>query len=337
LDAAQARAPRAHLGRLIVDSLPFFPDRASTTAGQVDNLYFAWLVLSGVVAFAVAVMIVYFAIRYRRGSAANRNIGDAAAHDRKMRHIEIIWTVVPLVLFLAMFVWSAKVYYQNVTVPSNALPIYVVAKQWMWHVEHPGGEREINELHVPLDRPVELIMTSQDVIHSLSIPGFRIKQDVLPGRYTTLSFTANRPGEYRLYCTQYCGASHSHMVGRVVVMEPAAFEEWLSAQSNVPTMAARGAQRYRQLGCDGCHGAQASVHAPKLEGLFGRPVELRDGRSVLADERFIRDAVLLPNRDVPAGYDASMPSFRGQIGEEELLEIIEYLKSLGNATQQVMP
>jgi cytochrome c oxidase subunit 2 len=207
----------------------------------------------------------------------------------------------------------------------------------MWHAEHPAGEREINELHVPLDRPVELVMTSQDVIHSLSIPGFRIKQDVLPGRYTTLSFTANRPGEYRLYCTQFCGTSHSNMVGRVVVMEPAAYEGWLAAHANVPTMASRGERRYHELGCDGCHGALAAVHAPKLEGLFGKPVPLRDGRTVLADERFIRDAVLLPNEDVPAGYEASMPSFRGQISEEELLEIIEYVKSKGNATQEVVP
>jgi cytochrome c oxidase subunit 2 len=222
-------------------------------------------------------------------------------------------------------------------VPKDALPIYVVAKQWMWHAEHPGGEREINELHVPSGRPVELLMTSQDVIHSLSVPAFRIKQDVLPGRYTTLSFTANRPGEYHLFCTQFCGASHSHMVGRVVVMEPADFEGWLSARANVPTMAARGAQRYRELGCSGCHGAQAAVRAPKLEGLFGRPVQLRDGRSVLADERFIRDAVLLPSENVPAGYESNMPSFRGQIGEEELLEIVEYVKSLGNARQEVVP
>ena len=318
-----------------MDSLPFFPVRASTAAGPVDDLYFAWLVLSGVVALAVAVAILWFAIHYRRGSAARRAVADAAAHEKKMRRIEIAWTVVPLALFIAMFFWSAKVYYQNVTVPRNALPIYVVAKQWMWHAEHPAGEREINELHVPADRPVELLMTSQDVIHSLSIPDFRVKQDVLPGRYTTLWFNANRPGEYRLYCTQFCGASHSNMVGRVVVMEPAAFQGWLSAHSNVPTMAARGAQRFRQLGCGGCHGPEATVRAPRLEGLFGTQVQLRDGRSVLADERFIRDAVLLPNQDVPAGYDANMPSFRGQVGEEELLEIIEYVKSLGNSTQEV--
>src|ERR1039457_60116 len=176
-----------------MDSVPFFPDRASTMAGQVDNLYFAWLVLSGLVALAVAVLIVWFAIRYRQGPAAKRTLADAAEREKKMHRIEIIWTVVPLVLFIAMFVWSARVYYLSVTVPKDALPIYVVAKQWMWHAEHPGGEREIDELHVPADRPVELVMTSQDVIHSLSIPDFRVKQDVLPGRYTTLWFTANRP------------------------------------------------------------------------------------------------------------------------------------------------
>jgi cytochrome c oxidase subunit II len=320
-----------------MNSLPFFPDRASTIAGQIDNLYFAWLALSGLVALAVAMAIVWFAVRYRRGSAAKRAVGDAAAHEKKMRRIEIAWTVVPLALFMAMFAWSAKVYYRSVTVPKDALPIYVVAKQWMWHAEHPSGEREIDELHVPAQRPVELVMTSQDVIHSLSIPDFRVKQDVLPGRYTTLLFTANRTGEYRLYCTQFCGTSHSLMVGRVVVMEPAAFEGWLSAHATAPTMAARGGQRYRQLGCGGCHGAQAAVRAPRLEGLFGTQVQLRDGRSVLADERFIRDAILSPTQDVPAGYEANMPSFRGQVSEEELLEIIEYVKSLGNATQEVVP
>ena len=317
-----------------MNSLPFFPTRASTIGGPIDHLYFAWLILAGIVSIAVALTMIGFAIRYRRGSPASRVIAGPAEHARSMHHIEITWTIVPLVLFLGMFAWSAEVYYRSIRVPGNALPVYVVAKQWMWHAEHPAGEREINELHVPVDRPVELVMTSQDVIHSLSIPEFRIKQDVLPGRYTTLSFTADRPGEYRLYCTQFCGTSHSHMVGRVVVMEPVAYGEWLSAHANVPTMAARGERRYQELGCDSCHGAQAVVHAPKLEGLFGRPIPLSDGRTVLADERFIRDAVLLPNENVPAGYEANMPSYRGRISEEELLDIIEYVKSKGNATHE---
>jgi len=322
---------------MTMDHLPFFPDRASSIAGQIDSLYFVWLGLSGAVALAVAVLIVWFAVKYRAGSAADRSVVDDAEHHRLMHRIEIAWTVIPLVLFIGMFVWSADVFYESVTVPKDALPIYVVAKQWMWHAEHPSGEREIDELHVPVGRPVELVMTSQDVIHSLSIPGFRVKQDVLPGRYTTLWFTATRPGEYHLFCTQYCGASHSRMVGRVVVMEPAAFEGWLAAHAGAQTMAARGAERYRQFGCSGCHGANATVRAPKLEGLFGKPVQLQDGRSVIADERFIRDSVLLPNKDVPAGYEPNMPSFRGQLGEEDLLEIIEYVKSIGNVTQEGVP
>jgi cytochrome c oxidase subunit II len=320
-----------------MNTLPFFPDRASTIAGQVDGLYFAWLIMSGLVALPIAVLIVRFAVRYRRGSAADRSWPQSAEHERTMRRIEITWILVPLFLFLAMFFWSTEVYYRMVTVPKDALPIYVVAKQWMWHAEHTGGEREIDELHIPANRPVELVMTSQDVIHSLSIPGFRIKQDVLPGRYTTLWFTANRLGEYHLFCTQYCGTSHSRMVGQVIVMEPAAFEDWLSAHATAGSLAVRGALRFRELGCAGCHGAQAAVHAPKLDGLFGTEVKLRDGRSVLVDERFIRDAVLLPTQDVPAGYEPSMPSFRGQIGEEEMLEIIEYIKSLRNTRQEVVP
>jgi len=316
---------------------PFFPDAASTIAGSVDALYFAWIGLSGIVALAVAVLIVVFAVRYRAGSRAARSILDPAAHERRMRRIEVAWTLAPLGIFLGMFGWSALVYYRAIAVPADALPVYVVAKQWMWHAEHPAGEREINELHIPSGRPVELIMTSQDVIHSLSIPGFRIKQDVLPGRYTTLWFTATRPGEYHLFCTQFCGASHSRMVGRVVVLEPARYAQWLSARDGPGTMAARGARRYRELGCGGCHGAQAAVRAPRLEGLFGGRVVLQDGRSVVADEHYLRDALLSPERAIPAGYPPQMPSYRGRIDEEGLVEIIEYLRSLGAAAPEGEP
>jgi cytochrome c oxidase subunit II len=321
---------------MTMDHLPLFPDQASTIASRIDALYFVWLALSGAVALAVVVLILWFAIKYRVGSDADRTVVDDAAHRRLLHRIEIAWAAIPLVLFMVMFYWSTEVYYQTATVPTDAMPVYIVAKQWMWHLEHPNGEREIDELHVPAGRPIELVMTSQDVIHSMSIPEFRVKQDVLPGRYTRLWFTATRPGEYRLYCTQYCGASHSRMVGRVVVMEPAAFEGWLAGHPSAQTMAARGAERFRQFGCSGCHGANATVRAPRLEGVFGKPVQLKDGRSVIADERFIRDSVLLPNKDVPAGYDPIMPSFRGQIGEEDLLEIVEYVKSIGNVSQEVV-
>jgi cytochrome c oxidase subunit 2 len=171
-------------------------------------------------------------------------------------------------------------------------------------------------------------MTSQDVIHDFSLPVFRIKQDVLPGRYTNLWFTATHPGEYHLFCAQYCGTDHSRMIGRIVVMAPAEFAEWLARGSGSPTMAAQGAALFRQYGCSGCHSANASVHAPRLEGLFGRPVQLADGSSVIADERYIHDSVMLPGKEIVAGYAPIMPSFQGQIGEDELQDIIEYVKSL---------
>jgi cytochrome c oxidase subunit 2 len=201
----------------------------------------------------------------------------------------------------------------------------------MWKLEHAGGRREIDELHVPAGRPVKLVMTSQDVIHDFFMPVFRIKQDVLPGRYTTLWFEATKPGDYQLFCSQYCGTDHSRMVGRVVVMEPAAFERWLASGNSTGSMAAQGAAHFREYGCSGCHGASASVHAPKLEGLFGRPVQLADGSTVIADDRYIHDSVLLPRKEITAGYAPIMPSFQGQITEDALLEIIEYVKSLKTA------
>ncbi|MDD5328613.1 MAG: cytochrome c oxidase subunit II [Sulfuricella sp.] len=319
-----------------MEHLPFFPERASSIAAEVDDLYFSWLGLSGLVLAAVAVVIVVFAVKYRAGSQADRGIPDRAAHERATHWIEIAWMAIPLAIFLAMYVWAAAVYLKHATVPADALPIYVVGKQWMWHVRHPGGRREIDELHVPVGRPVELVMTSQDVIHSFSLPAFRVKQDVLPGRYTTLWFEATRAGEYRLFCTQYCGTAHSRMIGRVVAMEPAAFARWLSGGNQAGTMAARGAARFRQLGCGGCHGPNAAVHAPRLEGLFGKPVPLRGGGTVIADEGYIRDAILLPGKDVRAGYEPTMPTFRGQIGEEDLLDIVEYLKSIGSNAPEEM-
>jgi cytochrome c oxidase subunit II len=208
------------------------------------------------------------------------------------------------------------------------MDVYVIGKQWMWKLEHAGGQREIDELHVPAGRPVRLVMTSQDVIHDFFMPVFRIKQDVLPGRYTILWFTATKPGDYHLFCSQYCGTDHSRMIGHVVVMAPAAFAAWLARGNGAQTMAARGAARFRQYGCSGCHGANASVHAPKLEGLFGKPVQLEGGGSVIADERYVHDSVMLPKKEITAGYAPIMPSFQGQIAEEDLLDIVEYIKSL---------
>ena len=312
-------------------NFPLHPDRASSLALHVDILLYAWLALAGVVTVAVLFLIVWFAVKYRHGSGANRALPPDAALRRRNHRIEAAWIVTPLLLFMVMFGWAAILYYAHAAAPANATEIYVVGKQWMWKLEHVGGQREIDELHVPVGRPVKLIMTSQDVIHSLFMPVFRIKQDVLPGRYTMLWFTATRPGDYHLFCSQYCGTEHAQMIGHVVVMEPAAFERWLESGNASQSMAQEGAARFRQYGCSGCHGPSASVHAPKLEGLFGRRVQLADGTSTIADERYIHDSVMLPRKDVVAGYEPIMPSFQGQIAEDDLLDIVEYIKSLQDA------
>jgi len=312
-------------------NFPLHPDRASSLALHVDILLYAWLALAGVVTVAVLFLIVWFAVKYRHGSGANRALPPGAALRRRNHRIEAAWIVTPLLLFMVMFGWAAVLYYAHAAAPANATEIYVVGKQWMWKLEHVGGQREIDELHVPVGRPVKLIMTSQDVIHSLFMPVFRIKQDVLPGRYTMLWFTATKPGDYHLFCSQYCGTEHAQMIGHVVVMEPAAFERWLESGNASQSMAQEGAARFRHYGCSGCHGPSASVHAPKLEGLFGRRVQLADGTSTIADERYIHDSVMLPRKDVVAGYEPIMPSFQGQIAEDDLLDIVEYIKSLQDA------
>lgn len=310
--------------------IEFYPQSASTIAGDIDNLFLVWLALSVVVLIAVVAVLVYFAIKYRAGSNADRSQPDEATREHYTHQIEKIWMGLPLVIFLAMYVWSSLVFFDYATIPRDSMPIYVVGKQWMWHIQHPGGQREINELHVPVNQPVQLLMTSQDVIHSFSLPVFRVKQDVLPGRYTTMWFEATQTGEYHLFCTQYCGTSHSRMVGRVIVMQPTDYAQWLVSNNQDISMAARGAASFRAFGCSGCHGDHASVRAPRLEGVFGRPVALANGASIVADERYIRDSILLPDREVVAGYDPIMPTFRGQIDEAQLLDLIEYIKSIAN-------
>ncbi|HJW25196.1 MAG TPA: cytochrome c oxidase subunit II [Rhodocyclaceae bacterium] len=300
------------------------PVEASSLAGRVDAVFLAVFLITGLVALAIFALVVFFALRYRQGSPADRS--NPPANNRVL---EIGWVVTPLFIFLGLFVWAASRYADIYRPPADAMPVFVVAKQWMWKLEHPNGRREIDELHVPVGRPVRLVMTSQDVIHSFFVPAFRIKQDVVPGRYTSLWFTATRAGEYHLFCAEYCGSQHAAMGGRIVAMEPAAFARWLAQGSPAVGMAARGLELFRRYGCSGCHARESSVHAPKLEGLLGRPVHLADGRSLVADEAYVRDSVLLPRKDVVAGFEPIMPSFAGQISEEDLMAIIEYIRSTG--------
>ena len=251
-------------------NFPLFPEAASSLAARVDTVFFVWLAVTGTVALSIAVLIVVFAIRFRRGSRADRTMASGPGQQRKSRRMEIAWTLTPLAIFLTMFAWAANLYYEHATPPGDAMDIYVVGKQWMWKLQHPSGRREINELHVPLGRPVKLVMTSQDVIHSFFVPAFRVKQDVLPGRYTSCGSPPRRQGDYHLFCARILrhrpfaddAAGRRHGARRLRALARSA--------ERSPTMAAQGAALFRQYGCSGCHGANAAVHAPPLEGLYGR-------------------------------------------------------------------
>jgi cytochrome c oxidase subunit 2 len=302
---------------------PLFPEQASTVAGRVDALYFFLVAVSVVFSSLIFMLVGYFAIKYRRRSDAEWPrpiLGDL--------RLELLWTIVPLGITLVMFVWGASLYFTISRPPAEALEISVVAKQWMWKFQHPGGQREINALHVPMGRPVKLTMTSEDVIHSFFVPVFRVKMDVLPGRYTSMWFEATKAGDYHSFCAEYCGTQHSGMLGRVIVLVPAQYERWLSAAAVGESPAAAGARLFQQLGCQNCHRADSGEKGPALDGLFGRPVRLQGGATVFADEAYLRESIFDPNAKIVAGYRQVMPTFRGQISEEGLFQIIAHIKSL---------
>jgi len=304
------------------DNLPLWPARASSGAGNVDALYIFLVLVAGFMCVAIFSLIVLFALRYRRQA------GREAEQIEGSNALEITWSVVPLGIFMVIFAWGAVIYFQERTPPRGATEIYVVAKQWMWKLEHVEGQREINELHVPVGRDVEMIMTSQDVIHSFYVPAFRIKQDVLPGRYTTAWFRATKPGVYHLFCAEYCGSQHSGMIGQVVVMEPAQYEAWLSGGNTSGSLASNGQNIFQQLGCVTCHRADTQGRGPNLVGVFGKPVMLEDGRTVVADENYIRESILSPSAKVVKGFKPIMPVFQGLVSEEQLTELVAYVKSL---------
>jgi len=271
---------------------------------------------------AIFTMIVVFALRYHRrhGVEAEQIEGSTA--------LEITWSVIPLGIFMVIFAWGAVIYFKERTPPRGATEVYVVAKQWMWKLEHEEGQREINQLHIPVGRDVKLIMTSQDVIHSFYIPAFRIKQDVLPGRYTTLWFRATKPGVYHLFCAEYCGTQHSGMIGQIVVMEPAQYEAWLGGGAASGSLASNGQSIFQQLGCPTCHRSDVQGRGPNLVGVFGKPVLLEDGRTVIADENYVRESILSPSAKVVNGFKPIMPVFQGLVSEEQLNALVAYIKSL---------
>ncbi len=316
-------------GSCIVAQIQFGPDQASSLAGQVDGLFLTLLTVTGTVLALIAIVILYCLIKYRRTAQVDRT----PIPDSNLP-LETAWTVIPMFIFLGMFGWGATLYFKKNLNPSNATEIYVVGKQWMWKIQHLQGKREINELHVPLGRTVRLLMTSQDVIHDFFLPAFRVKQDVLPGTYTTQWFTATKTGSFPIFCAQYCGTYHANMIGQVIVQTSQDYEEWLSSGTTDPPMALSGANLFRSLGCSGCHAANASVRAPLLKNLFGSPVPLQNGQVVTADERYIRDSILQPELQIVAGYDPVMPSFKDRVSEEELTQLVSYIKSLGKNTSR---
>jgi cytochrome c oxidase subunit 2 len=307
-----------------------WPEQASSIAGQVD---FVFNVLNAIAIFfslLIVAAIVYFAMKYRRGTTADRT----NAPDEGLA-IELTWTIVPALICLVLFVLSSVVYLRAVRTPAGAMEMYVVGKQWMWKIQHPEGRWEMNELHVPLGRKVKLTMTSEDVIHSFYVPAFRVKQDVVPGRYVSMWFEPTKLGEYHLFCAEYCGTKHSGMVGTVYVQTPAEYEKWLREGNVKDSMAERGEKLFRQLGCGGCHGPGANVRAPMLNGLYNSsvPIQLPGGAThvIVADQRYIHDSILLPEQEIAAGYKPIMPTFKNQIDESEVLELVEYIKSLDTA------
>lgn len=302
---------------------------ASTHAVTVDHIFYLLLVLSGATVVLVFGLILLFAVRYRRGSAAKRGpMPELLSHE-----FEIGWTLATLLTFAFLFWWVSSADLSSLAAPVGALEIHVVAKQWMWKTQHSNGAREINALHVPLNKPVHLLMSSQDVIHSFFVPAFRVKQDVLPGRDTDIWFQATKTGVFPLLCAEYCGTNHSMMRGKIIVMRQEDYARWLTEQPEGDDLAHEGAKLFIAQGCSGCHANSSSVHAPRLDGVYGRDVHLSDGRTIKADDAYIRDSMLQPKRDIVAGYEPIMPSFKGLLDDGEIQSLTAYIRSLAQEKQ----
>jgi cytochrome c oxidase subunit 2 len=299
-----------------------FPPEASTISADMDAFYLFLLFISAIGLVAVCALVFGFSILYRKEK------NPVATQIEGSTLLEATWTIIPLALFLVCFVWGALLYFRIYNPPTNAMNIYVVGKQWMWKAEHPGGQHEIDALHVPTGRPVQLTMISQDVFHSFSIPAFRVKREVIPGRYTTVWFEATTPGTYHLFCSQYCGTDHSAMIGEVVAMAPDAYQAWLAGSTSGSSLAQNGERLFASLGCNSCHSGEASARGPSLAGVYGSKLQMTDGSTVIANDAFLREAILNPSTKVTAGYAPIMPTYQGQVSEEGLIDLVEYVKGL---------
>ncbi len=309
--------------------IPFWPDTAAINATAVNRLFVAELMLSGLIMATVVAMMLVFCVRYRRDSSASR--ANLAA---KTWRFELGWTTATLGLFLVLFVWGAELYVWLFQAPAGDEEIYVVGKRWMWKIEHPGGQREINTLHVPVNKTIRLAMASQDVIHSFFVPAFRVKHDVVPGTLETLWFKADKTGSYFLACTQFCGLRHAKMQGEVIVMSAPDYARWLTGQGVRASLAEQGEALFRAHGCSGCHDPGGTVHAPSLVGLYGTMVHMEDQSVRVANEAYIHDCIVNPRSFTVAGYAPLMPDFAGQLSEGDILKLVAYIKSLAKETVQ---
>ena len=309
-------------------TIPLFPEAASTMASRVDGLYFFLVGLTAFFTILIAVLIAVFMVKYKR-----RTPNEIGARIHGAMALEIIWSVIPLLICFGIFAWATDIFLAMSRPPAETMNVYVVGKQWMWKFQHLDGQREINELHVPVGRKVKLIMTSEDVIHDVSVPAFRVKADVIPGRYSHLWFEATKPGEYHLFCAEYCGTRHSGMIGRVVVMEPDDYQAWLSSGVQEGSLASSGGKLFQDLACNTCHRPDAQGRGPVLQGVFGKTQSLLSGDTVLVDEAYIRESILNPGAKITAGFQPIMPAFQGLVSEEQLLQLIEYVKSLQTQPQ----
>jgi cytochrome c oxidase subunit 2 len=302
--------------------IPLFPTKASTMAGTVDHLYWFLVAISVFFSLLIGVVLIFLAVRYRRRHADEVGV---PLHGNTI--LEISWSILPFVIVMVMFVWGAKVFVEMQKAPVDAVEYYATGKQWMWKFQHPTGQREINQLHVPVGVPIKVTMTSEDVIHSFFVPAFRVKMDVVPGRYSSVWFEATRTGTYHLFCAEYCGTEHSKMGGSVVVMEPADYEAWLSGVRG-QTQVATGEELFQKYSCNTCHRNDSSARAPILAGLFGETVKFSDGQTLVVDTDYLRESIMDPRARIVDGYQPVMPTFQGQMTEEELLELVQYIRSM---------
>jgi len=307
---------------MMLADFPLFPESASSVAPYVDGLYLGLVAITGAVSLLIWVVIFYFAIKYRR-----RPDNELAQEQEPPAALEMTWIIIPTIIFIGIFIVGAWVFFRIQRVPSNSLEVYATGRQWMWKFQHPTGQREINMLHVPVNRPVKITMASEDVIHSLWFPAFRVKNDVLPNRYRTVWFQATKTGRFHIFCAEYCGTQHSGMIGWVEVMEATEYQRWLAGGSE-GSLASQGEKLFQKYACNTCHTNDATGRGPVLAGLNGKTIALADGRSVVADDNYIRESILNPTAKVAAGFQPIMPTFQGQVSEEDLIRLLAYVKSM---------